>query len=72
MSQNMQILKYLKDGNKLTPLEAMTMFGSMRLAARIWDIELMGYKVLSERIQRGRTHFARYSLIKNKNGDGWL
>ena len=37
-SQNKRILDYLKKGNRLTSLEALNMFGCMRLASRISDI----------------------------------
>lgn len=37
-SQNKRILDYLKKGNRLTSLEALKMFGCMRLASRISDI----------------------------------
>ena len=37
-SQNKRILDYLKKGNRLTSLEALSMFGCMRLASRISDI----------------------------------
>lgn len=37
-SQNKKILDYLKKGNRLTSLEALNMFGCMRLASRISDI----------------------------------
>ena len=37
-SQNKRILDYLKKGNRLTSLEALTRFGCMRLASRISDI----------------------------------
>ena len=37
-SQNKRILGYLMKGNRLTSLEALSMFGCMRLASRISDI----------------------------------
>ena len=37
-SQNKMILDYLMKGNRLTSLEALSMFGCMRLASRISDI----------------------------------
>ena len=37
-SQNKRILDYLMKGNRLTSLEALNMFGCMRLASRISDI----------------------------------
>ena len=37
-SQNAKILEYLNNGNTLTALEALKMFGCMRLASRIIDL----------------------------------
>ena len=47
-SQTRRILAYLKDGNKITPLEALEKFGTLRLGARIADIKALGYDVKSE------------------------
>ena len=38
-SQNRQILAYLKNGGRITSLEALKMFGCMRLASRISDLK---------------------------------
>jgi hypothetical protein len=38
MSQTTQILNHLKEGNTLSPLEALDMFGCLRLGARIWEL----------------------------------
>ena len=37
-TQNQKILKYLKEGNRITALEALKMFGCFRLASRISDL----------------------------------
>ena len=50
-SQNMRILAYLKQGRSLTPLLALKLFGSLRLAARAWDLRQQGYKVQQRLIQ---------------------
>ena len=43
-SQSKRILAYMREGNTITPLEALSLFGCMRLPARISDIEKMiGY-----------------------------
>lgn len=47
-SQTDRILDYLLSGKSITPLEALHMFGSNRLAARIADIKARGYLVYSE------------------------
>jgi len=38
MTQNEQILNYLKDGNSITPKTAYEKFNCMRLGARIHDL----------------------------------
>lgn len=51
-SQTKQILEYMKQGNKITPLEALRKFGCFRLTSRIWDIErLTGVRPKRERIK---------------------
>jgi len=51
-SQTKQILEYMKQGNKITPLEALRKFGCFRLTSRIWDIErLTGIRPKRERIK---------------------
>ena len=44
-SQNRRILKDLKECKALTFLSALPRHGTGRLAARIYDIKKMGYKV---------------------------
>ena len=51
-SQTKQILEYLRAGNRITPLEALRLFGTMRLNARIWDIEcLTGIRPKRKRVR---------------------
>ena len=59
MSQNQQILKYLKQGNTLTPRGSMQMFGCYRLSARIYELRRMG-----ERIDNIGKRFAEYKWVK--------
>lgn len=50
-SQTKRILAYMRDGNAITPLEALNLFGTMRLGARIADIEkLIGYAPSRRRV----------------------
>lgn len=52
-AQTGKIFEYMKRGNKITPLEALNMFGCMRLQARIYDIEQRtGVRVRRERVKR--------------------
>lgn len=45
MSQRNEILEALKQGETLTPLDALQRFGCFRLAARISDLKADGYQI---------------------------
>lgn len=47
-SQEVKIMFYMLQGNKITPLEALQRFQCERLAARIADIKKRGHDVKSE------------------------
>jgi len=65
-SQNLAILKHLKRrGSTITPLEALTKFGSFRLGARIYDLRRAGYVI--ERVwclNAFGNRYAKYRLVK--------
>jgi hypothetical protein len=64
MTQNKQILKHLLEGHKITPMEALSLYGCLRLSARIFDLKENGWKIKTENVtKRGKT-FAEYSLGK--------
>ena len=48
LSQTQRILAWMRQGNSITPLEALQRFNCFRLGARISDIKKMGYIVYSE------------------------
>ena len=50
-TQCAQIKDWLVKGNKLTSLEALNLFGCMRLASRIHDLRETGLAIHTERIQ---------------------
>ena len=45
LSQKERILRYLHAGNHITPLAALSLFGCLRLGARIWDLKQEGYNI---------------------------
>lgn len=47
-SQTDRILDWMLAGNDITPLQALNMFGCLRLGARIADIKARGYLVYSK------------------------
>ena len=57
-SQERQILAYLQDHKSITGLEALKLFGCMRLPARISVLEDQGYKFTRESIR-----------VRNQNGE---
>jgi hypothetical protein len=67
-AQNLQVLKYLQTGKILTPIEALYMFGCLRLAARIYELKDKGWPIYCE---RKRTNDGKivghYSLNLDKN-----
>lgn len=66
-SQNKRILDYLKKGNRLTSLEALKMFGCMRLASRISDIRKNhpDINIMVDRIETAtKKKVAQYYILK--------
>ena len=62
-TQKAQIRQYILDGNKITPLEALRMFGSLRLAAIIFTLRDEGMDIVTERVKVGKGKMvAQYSL----------
>ena len=62
-SQNAAILDYLLTGRSLSPLESLTLFGSMRLGGRIFDLKRQGHDIRTEMIEVGKgKRVARYSM----------
>lgn len=45
MTQNEKILSYLKAGEKLTPLQALEKFQTLRLSARIHNLREEGHPI---------------------------
>ena len=67
MTQTNQILDHLKAHRTITPLDALRLYGCMRLGARIWDLRRLGFKIRSEIVtdvnKNGEpVRFAQYTL----------
>lgn len=62
MSQNQQILKHLKSGKSLTPLEALKRFGCWRLSGRILELRQQGWPVVTRTVRRGGKAYASYRM----------
>lgn len=65
-SQCKMILAHLLAGHTLTPLEALRLFGCLRLGGRIFDLREQGYAIdmTLERAPDGKKKWARYSMAK--------
>lgn len=66
-SQNIEILNYLKKGNKLTAMDALHKFSCFRLASRINDLRKEGNNIISnfkkiKNAQGKNVYVAEYSL----------
>ena len=62
-SQNAKILSWLENGNKITSLEALRLFGCFRLASRVHDLRERGHNIMKEMIiQPNGKRVAQYSL----------
>lgn len=63
-SQTEKILQALQQGRELTPKDALTEFGCMRLAARVEELRKRGYDIVSTVSQdpQTRKRYAHYHL----------
>ena len=62
MSQADRILAHLKTGKKLTPLQALQKFGTLRLGARVLELRQAGYQIKTRMVRKGRSRVAEYTL----------
>jgi|TARA_E500000305_G_C3855248_1_gene158003 hypothetical protein len=65
VSKRDKVLAHLVSGKELTPLDALSLYGSYRLGAIIFDLRQDGYNIKTD-IAKGTRH-AIYSLIKSDN-----
>lgn len=66
-SQRATIARYLMSGESITQLQALNLFGCMRLAPRVFELinnfEMPIYSAMVERIRNGKVkRFARYYI----------
>jgi len=66
MSQNREILRYLKAGHSLTPIDALAIFKTFRLASRISDLKKEGHPIKSTLIHDGDKYYASYKIEEKK------
>ena len=63
MNQSDAVLRELRKG-PITPLEALSRVGSLRLAARVLELRQRGHEIHTQRVDRGGRRVARYVLVK--------
>jgi hypothetical protein len=63
-SQKQAVLSHLKEYGSITPLEALKLYGCLRLGARISDLRDEGYKITTD-IAEGK-RYAIYRLEKQR------
>lgn len=64
-SQCAKIRAWLESGHTITSLEALKLFGCLRLSSRIWDLRNDGVNVQKERIKTASGKFvAQYSIAQ--------
>ena len=66
MTQNVQILRYLETGKTLTPIDALTLFGSFRLGARIFELRQQGHEIKKVLLRKNNKNFACYFMPTDK------
>ena len=52
-TQANKVLAYMMQGKRITPIEALNLFGSMRLSAIIFALRERGYIIQTERVRTG-------------------
>ena len=66
-SQNKQIKAWLESGKSLSALEAINLFNSLRLGARVFDLKNdYGMNIKTEMVEENGKRFARYSLAREE------
>lgn len=62
-TQEDAILKHLQKGKTITPLEALTLYGCLRLGARIWDLRKKNHHIDMSIVETDTgKHVAQYRM----------
>lgn len=62
-SQSYQIREYLLQGNTITAMEALKLFGCFRLSGRIYDLRKEGLNISTTIIKINGKRVAEYSIV---------
>ena len=63
MSQTDEILTHLKRKRTITPMEALKLYGSFRLAARVKDLKNAGHVIQTHMVNSKGKKFAKYQYL---------
>lgn len=64
MTQSQKILRHLRTGKHITPLEAIGLYGVFRLAARINELRAAGHNITTQLVRDTMNRpYARYRLV---------
>lgn len=61
-TQNQLVFHHLKSGKKLTSLQALNLYGCLRLSGRILELREQGHPIKSEMVKVNKKYVAQYSL----------
>jgi hypothetical protein len=62
-TQAKRILRFLQEGHRLTPLDALELFGCFRLAARVHELRREGWAIVERTVETASgKRIAEYSL----------
>lgn len=70
MTQTEMVLDYIQKHGAITPLEALTELGCMRLGARVWELRHAGLPIERAMVEAGGKRFAKYYLTKEHRPAG--
>lgn len=63
-SQADRIIDHLASGKAITPLQALSRFGCLRLGARIYQLKAEGHRIHTDMVRKGGKLVAQYRLAK--------
>lgn len=64
MTQKEMVMSHLRGGKSISQIEALNLYGCMRLSAVIKVLRKMGHEIETLRIPHKGSSYARYKLIK--------
>ena len=62
LSQCERILIHLQSGKTINPLQALDLYGCLRLGARIYDLKRAGFDIDSRLVHENGVQYAEYSM----------